>query len=505
MAYYSLNKYDADVHINSFTGLSQYGDGMNGDVRFAVEARNVETVGGVLQPAAAHEVLEYSFDSRIETLAHLYRRWHADENQREVLVAATAGKLYYLIVGSSSGWTQLAYPDGVTSYQSNVWSWAAYEINPVGSTASIDVLLMSNAQDGMIMVRGDNFAVSAITTPKKFGVIERYAERIWGGAIEDDPDMLVYSAPYDPTNWEQNPEIPEDGAGDVNQPSWDGDNFTALRAFGSQLIAFKKHRVWRILGTDPGEYTFKEQYGGGAPYFNTIAVDTERILLAEADGLSSYDGLSVVPYARNAVEQIWKTVNRNALDQMCAALFKEKYYLAIPTGDSTVNNALLVWNFRDGTVLYYTGISIESFLATDEILYATSSTLPGKILVLHHDSWTTGSASGAATRWVTPWMDFGYKKILKGGFDLYFTPEVQNEPVTLSFSVQTEKKVKTKKYTVQPLTAIDRMNQKNHRQKRLHFGGTGRRYRLIIETAEGVTAPWRLIGGIQMLVETDPD
>jgi hypothetical protein len=154
-----------------------------------------------------------------------------------VLVAATAGKLYYLIVGSSSGWTQLAYPDGVTSYQSNVWSWAAYEINPVGSTASIDVLLMSNAQDGMIMVRGDNFAVSAITTPKKFGVIERYAERIWGGAIEDDPDMLIYSAPFDPTDWEPNLEIPEDGAGDINQPSWDGDSFTALRAFGNQLIA----------------------------------------------------------------------------------------------------------------------------------------------------------------------------------------------------------------------------------------------------------------------------
>ena len=31
------------------------------------------------------------------------------------------------------------------------------------------------------------------------------------------------------------------------------------------------------------------------------------------------------------------------------------------------------------------------------------------------------------------------------------------------------------------------------RMKRLHFGGTGRRFRIIIETASGVTAPWRLI------------
>jgi hypothetical protein len=170
-----------------------------------------------------------------------------------------------------------------------------------------------------------------------------------------------------------------------------------------------------------------------------------------------------------------------------------------------VNNAVIVLNLEEGTLLYYDDMKIESLIASYNNIYATSSSLPGRVMELQYNSWITGKANGGAVRWVSPWMDFGYKKILKGGFDLYFTPEVQNEPVTLSFSVQTEKKVKTKKYTVQPLTAIDRMNQKNHRQKRLHFGGTGRRYRLIIETAEGVTAPWRLIGGIQMLVETDPD
>jgi hypothetical protein len=102
-------------------------------------------------------------------------------------------------------------------------------------------------------------------------------------------------------------------------------------------------------------------------------------------------------------------------------------------------------------------------------------------------------------------MDFGYKRINKGGFDMYITPEVQNEPVTLTISVQTEKKTKTKQYTIQPLTEAQRLAKKEARNKRLHFGGNGRRFRIIIETPEGVTAPWRLIGGIHMVVETDPD
>jgi hypothetical protein len=505
MAYFSLNAYDADIHLSQFAGLMQYGDGMNGDIRYAVEEENVETPAGVLQPQAAPVVLPFGFEgSKIETLANMYRRWYTGNDDREVLFAATAGKLYYK-TSSMDDWTQLEFPTGVTAYQCNVWSWVNYEINPVGSTAPVDVLILSNAEDGMIMVRGDTFAVSKITTPKKFGVIERFAERIWGGAIPDDPDMLVYSRPYDPTDWTAagTTEEPEDGAGDIQQPSWDGDSFTALRQLGQQLIAFKKHRVWRVMGTDPGEYTFKEQYGGGAPFFNTIAVDTERILMADKDGLNVYDGLSVTPWRRQDTEKLWRTVNRDAMEQMCGVLFKQRYYLAFPTGESAVNNELLIYNLEDGTVLHYTGISIESFLATEEKLYATSSTIPGKVMEIHWDSWVTGSASGAAAKWVTPWMTLGNLDVQKGGFDVYFTPEVQDAPVTLTFSIQTEKKIKTKRYTVQPLTAIERSNGRNHRQKRLHFGGTGRRFRLIIEAQ--TANPWRLIGGLKMIAETDPD
>jgi len=515
MAYYSLHAYDADVWISKFSGLQQYGDGLNNDPGSAVEEQNAETPAGVLQPCAAPVIMQQEFATKIETLAHLYRRWYTGQEEPDVLFAATNGKLFYL-TSNSVAWTQLPFPGSIEAYQSNVWSWVSYEINPEGSSSPVDVLLISNAKDGMFIIKppytatvsNPNWKVEAIDTQgKKFGVIERYAERIWGGAIPDDPDMLMYSRPFDPTNWTAagDNEQPEDGAGSIQQPSWDGDSFTALKSFGSQLIAFKQRRVWRILGTDPGEYTFKEQYGGGAPYFNTIAVDTERIFMVERDGMSYYDGLSVSPVNRETIEKLWDTVNKNALDQMCAALFQKRYYLAFPTGTSGTNNALLVWNMVDNTLLHYTGINVESFMSTPDTLYATSSTLPGKVLKIRYDSWKVGTASGAAVKWVSPWLDFGYKRIQKGGFDMYFLPEVKTTAVTLKFSIQTEKKTKSKNYTVNPLTSAEISNGKNHKQKKLHFGGSGRRFRLIIETEAGITSPWRLIGGIQMVVETDPD
>jgi hypothetical protein len=250
---------------------------------------------------------------------------------------------------------------------------------------------------------------------------------------------------------------------------------------------------------------FNEQYGGGAAYPNTIAVDVERVMMAGNDGMSVYDGMSVSEYAREQIAEIWRTVNRAALDQMCGTLFKNRYYLAFPVNGSETNNAVLVFNKEENTILYYDDLSIESFLPTDDVLYATSSTLPGRVLILNYDSWLCGKSSGAATRWVSPWMDFGYKRIVKGGFDLYIVPEVQTEAVELKISIQTEKKTKIKRYTVNPLTDVLIERGKEHRGKRLHFGGTGRRFRIIIETEGGSTAPWRLIGGLQLVVETDPD
>lgn len=507
--YNVINAYDADIRIPEFKGLMQYGDSLNADPRFAVEEFNVETTGGVLMPCAACTLLPATLPAPIETLALLHRRWHTATTDKDILIAAAGGKLYSMLTQEET-WTELTLPSGVTQFQSNDWSWVTYEINPEGSTASVDVLLLSNAQDGMVMVRGDTLSVEPVPTPKRFGVIERYAERIWGGAIPDDPDMLVYSAPFDPTNWEADVEIPEDGAGDINQPSWDGDSFTALRSFGSQLIAFKKTRVWRILGTDPGEYTFKEQYGGGAPYASTIAVDTERILMLTRRGIVAYDGLAVAAFQQEYTKGLWSRIHEPFLSQACATVWQGRYYCAVPVDGSPVNNAVLVYNPVDRTWLLRNDVSVERFLPTEDTLYFTSATTPGRVWHWEEDSWESGSATKAATCWVTPWNDLRYRQMVKGGFELYLLCEVQDRPVTLSITLQTEKKSKTKQYTIQPLTTEERLKGKSHKQKRLHFGGAGRMFRLIIETAqagntEQDSPPWRLVGGLLMIAEIDSD
>lgn len=490
----SIGTYTATSLIPEFRGLMQYGSGIGTDPRYALEAVNAVTTGGILQPLGLPTLLTGSaLADPIDTLMCLHRRWYAED--KDLLVAYSGRKLWTRTI-TESAWTELSAPEGV-SYSGESWSWVAYEISPDGTEAPVDVLLISNAQDGMFMLRGDDLTVSRVDAPKKFGVIERYAERIWGGAIDNDPDMLAYSAPFDPTDWRANADIPEDGAGDILQPSWDGDSFTALRSFGSQLIAFKRSRVWRVLGTNPGEYTFKEQYGGGAPYASTISVDTERIFMLTDLGVAVYDGAAVSPFCQEYAQGVFHRMNRAALDGAVACLWRGVYFCAIPLDGSERNNAVLCYNTKENTWLLHTAVSVASFLPTEDRLLFTSPESPCAVQVWTEDGWQSQSPV-AGLRWVSPWNDLDHKDVVKGGFEVYLLPEAA-APVTLMISLQTEKKTKTKRYTVQP----DRKSGEP-RMKRLHFGGTGRRFRLIIESSHSLT-PWRLTSGVTIKSEIDPD
>lgn len=500
--YNTINAYDAHTRIPTFRGLLQSGDGINLDPRYATAASNMDTRGGVLMPVAACKELPGVLDASIETVAMLHRRWEREEEEKDLLVASSAGKLF-VRTPAETAWTELAMPEGWESdtFASDDWSTVSYEINEEETANPIDVLLLSNAKDGMLMLRGDTKALSVVGTPKKFGVIERYAERIWGGAIEDDPDMLVYSSPYDPTNWEANAEIPEDGAGDIQQPSWDGDSFTALKTFGSQLIAFKKNRVWRVLGTDPGEYTFKEQYGSGAPYASTIALCGEAIYLLTDDGIAIYDGLNVQPFGEDYVKKTIQRINHDAIDQACACIWKDRYYLALPLDDSAVNNAVLVYDTEEKTFLLREGVSVEAFLPTTYHLYYASSETPGALWEMYEDAWTQGAVDGVC-EWVTPWNDLNYKNMSKSSFVLYLTGE-SKQGATLHITLQTEKRSKTKLYTI-PASDVDAEEAAlQSKQKKLTFSANGRRYRLIIRSAK--QPAWRIIGGLHVSMETDFD
>ena len=466
------------VRTDTFGGIYQEGDGFNVSVRYAAEGKNFDTTGGGLKSMTKGTLLDGEIESPIGTLAMLYRRFYENAEEREVMIAAAGGNLYAKVM--PDGWWEVIR-EGL---QSDSFDYVSYEVNPEGSEAPVDVLLLTNALDGMLCVYGNDLHVEEVAIPngKKFGILARHAERIWGGGIPDEPDTLMYSAPYDPFNWQQNDEIPEDGAGDVMQPSWDGDSFVALRPFGAQLIALKKNRVWRILGTNPGNYVFKEQFGGGTIVENTVAVRGNYMFMLGYDGLMYYDGAEVSSYQKGLMKQLMARVNMDVIDRACAVMRGDVYCLALPVDGSEVNNVVLEYNIREGMFNLREGMPVRTFMSFGNDVYFTSDETPGQV-------WKYGEGEVLPFEWVSAWQDLDVKNATKSGFTIYLCA---SNDIEMKVGIRTEKKLKEK--TVKLVA---------NKAKRLQINNSGRQFR--VELACNPLVEWELLGGLLVNLELDYD
>lgn len=437
-------------------------------------------------------------------------------------------------------------------------SWCVYEVslkrNEFNHATKENVLIVADGGSNLKFM-ADEWMFTLPTSPSGIVYVERFAERIWGVTAKN---QIYYSHPYDATLWTANPTDPASGGGEIDIPTFDDDRVVAIKAFGSSLIVFSEKRAWKISGSDPTNFVVEEQYGNGTKYPDTIAVYDDYIIMLTESGLVYYDGLRVSPLKHT---EGWDWFNLKSTESTmsyspCAARFDDKYVLSMNhyfgRGTDTKEYAMFIYNRTDETLNVRRFPSITSFCG-EYMLCAEhpeasqpQSYVPVRQYVakFRYDSWREGramrSSDSVATSdgqviWISPWITLGRTDIKKGGFELYFTPEVGPEQrvtefnmsqlddygnfgssfsvqkiytnnVTLIVTIQTEKKKKSKSYTITQLTAAEIAAGKQYKTKRLHFGGSGRKFRLIIGCSSNeYGVPWRLVGGIHIVAETDKD
>lgn len=551
-----MSQYATSLEISNFAGINQSGDGYNMSMRYAREMENVNVDGGGFRPMRDGIRLEQTLRAPIGTLAYLNRRFGNETGT--LLVAISDGRVYTKLLDGDDDWEQRypAYTETVTDGETvraetgaplevSDCDWVTYEVNirdgqPL--TDPVDILLFTNATDGMFCLYGDTKeVVRVVVAPNpeddiRFGVLARYNERIWGSGIAGDPDKLMYSVPYDPFDWSANTEIPEDGAGDILQPTWDGDSFVALRQIGSDLLAVKRNSIWRIYGTNPGEFSMQRQYGGGALVENTLAIQDGYAYMLGQYGLLRYDGSGAYAFQQDAIQGImhdrvkheitalleysetrvymlgdicshegavyrcvvpinhaeewtaahWEEISGDPVSRACAGMWNGVYCLALPFYGSANNNAILQYDTRSGAFSLRTDVSVDSFLQINERLFYTSADYPGAVYELDDRKGRVKHL-----KWVSGYQDLGVKSSIKSAFTVYFYAETE-VPVTLRLGLRTEKKLKQKIVTAKP-----------GKMTRTHLNTQGRIFRLEIESITAV--PYAIAGGIKIDLELDPD
>ena len=491
------SNYETQMMITQFAGIDQRQGDSAVSLAYAYKAENVHTERGMLESAGGYEPAMPPLTAAIGTLARFYRRSIEQEDEREVFVAATLDGIYTWTAGTDA-WIR-RYPAEGTLYK-DAWSYVTYET--VRNAATVDVLLMTNDRDGMVIVYGDDLSAQKIEINMasggktlKFSHIERHNERIWGCGQPGEPDNLYYSRPYEILNWDPIEGTPELGGGMIQQPTWDGDEFIALRRFGAYLVACKKRSMWLIRGTDPSTFTIEEVYGSDAPASAaSIAVDGAQMFYLSESGIGVYDGSAAQLLDKNALYETMMLRAPGCEERATACVARHVYYLALAVRNDAYeegnieNNTIIEYDTIRGTFLLRTGIPVRSMYAAGGKVYFTTSMQPYQVFTLGSGTGYNGQSVHAY--WQTGWMDLGGKNVQKSAFELRFYAKGETG-ATMTLTVETERKEKQKSVAL----------YETGKMHKVRIANRGKRFRLKIET-EGTQA-WSIMGGMQINMDID--
>lgn len=481
--------YSGSFTIPTPKGVYQAAGDTNIKADYAYRAENMRTERGLLATAYGTGRAFPSLGAPIETFARFYRRSRPDDP--EVFVAAAGGSIYTYTAGAS-GWVQRA-----SGYQSDKWSYVTYEDKVNGDT--VDILILSNAKDGMIAVYGNDLHVESkhLTigddyAEVKFAVLGRYAERIWGTSAEGYPDDIFYSRPYDPFTWTDVPETPELGGGLIQQPTWDGDEFIALTPFGGYLLAIKRNTIFEIRGTDPSSFTVTQAYGTDGPLeARTICTDRVSMMYLASSGLGLYDGSALSLLSRDALYETMRMRMEGTQGLATACVCDHVYYLALCVKESendvlTQNNAVIELDLERGTFMIRKGLRVKDFYALGGKVYFTQADAPYD--VLRYNDPDAGGYLGQPMRciWETPWLDLG-KTLMKRDFTVRFTADADTNDLPVDLTLMTDRRERKKTVLL----------QRRRKDYAVAIQNSGLRVKLRMESGKAA-AGWRIHGGVQV-------
>lgn len=228
---------------------------------------------------------------------------------------------------------------------------------------------------------------------------------------------------------------------DIN--SYDGGKIIAMKVVFNTIVIFKTNSAYKLYGDNPNNYQLVQMFScNGAIGDKTIVVADNGAYFLNKDGLYFFDGTNtqLISYR---IQEVFKEMNMNYADKSVATFHNGNYYIAIPTGNSTVNNTLIQYNtLTKAFSIFDLNKQVNGLYTIQNNLFFFGGKEIGKVF--------GDTATQLNGEWITPTLDFGSKNVKKTSTYLYFRG--YGESVTIE--VQTERNLK--EITI-PLTAEDKL------------------------------------------------
>ena len=305
-----------------------------------------------------------------------------------------------------------------TGFQTTaVWSFATFD----------DFLIIANDASADVPRSWDGTTFQNLAgSPPNFAFSVKHQNYHFASGVIANPSTLYYSSSLDPETWSGGT------SGSIQIDPDDGDRITGIISHKNELWVFKgphKGSIHRITGTSNSTWareTFVE--GVGAAAHNSIFRYGDDIAFMWIDG--SVRTLSTTAAFGDMIESaltypihswLQEHLTFNQLHRVITTNDpgSGRAYIAIPTNSSTVNDALIVLDYRFSPVrISY--LSAYDVVSIAPVLDAASSLRPilmfggsdGFVRRFNQSTRTTAGA-GIAARVDTPYLDYGASHQMK--------------------------------------------------------------------------------------------
>lgn len=437
------------LSIEDFRGINEYLNPYNIRTSEATYCRNCNTANGALSRINGYKpFLTSALPTGIGTIIPFYAG-----SIKHILIASD-GKLYKYNNGS---FEQIA-----SGFKSDTFDYVNFEI------MSKDVVVITNGEDNVKVYDGSTIRDlkhdgrdsndSSTNKAPKGKIMELHYGRLWIA----EGNMLYFSTAnrdgYDPDDWtapvDDETEINQHG-GYISLPSWDGGKIVAMKTIFNDVVVFKEKNIFKVLGTYPGEYEITQLFSSdGAIADKSVVAHNNVAYFLDNQGIFVYNGMQVDPISK-PIESTIQNMNIEYAHKAVASFYRDSYFLAIPTGDSKVNNLLIEYNTIKRDFLLHEVSDITSLVEFDNKLLMSDST--GMIYELFSGDSFNGEKINSV--WLTGKYDLGNKNALKSSQYLYFAGSGDGDIKVTCITERGERS--THNITLTPTEQIHRIKLKN--------------------------------------------
>lgn len=390
--------------IDEFYGIDQSKNENAIAAGMSADACNMDTEDGSLAVAKGYVRHIEAPVPGVEKLHRLYVHQRQDGAQ----FIAIAGDVIYAY--KDGAWNAVyTYAPALTQHR---FDFAEARLD------STDCLIIGCGEAQLVKYDGASaspFGSEAQLSNVKVLYLAMYRNRLFSAGDPEHPNRLYWSqlpgSGRSIEDWGTVEASPNVEGGHTEVGDTGGDPIIGLAALSNQLLIFKRHSIYRLLGDRPGNYIVEEvEARGERPAHTAIVPSGDALYYLTGGGLCCFNGVSAEPMPD--ARRIRRVLAAAAAADSRGALCRDKLYFTIDEGG---NCALVEYDLVRCTYMLRRGFAAGDLCARGGVLYLTD----GARRVCRFGEGTSYDGAPIEAWWQTPLTDLHDKGCVKSICELY--------------------------------------------------------------------------------------